>query len=83
METSSADIKARPLSYCAVNQLFKYINTVAHKFHCIPATSASSERFFSVASLMLSEETSCLMPKYVNILIFIRHGTFCKDFLWV
>jgi hypothetical protein len=51
---------------------YKIISKLAIRLLCIPATSAPSERVFSVAGLTIAKERSNLAPHTANELIFLH-----------
>uniref|UniRef100_A0A8C4GRK4 HAT C-terminal dimerisation domain-containing protein n=1 Tax=Dicentrarchus labrax TaxID=13489 RepID=A0A8C4GRK4_DICLA len=48
---------------------------VAKRLLCIPATSTPSERIFSKAGFIVNKARSCLLPKNVDMLVFLAHNT--------
>jgi hypothetical protein len=66
-------LSQNPLDFWRSNQnIFPILAKVARKIHCIPATSASVERQFSGAGLVLNERRTCLDPDNVDNILFIR-----------
>ena len=62
-----------PLTWWNVHRnRFKLISEVAIRMLCIPATSAPSERVFSVAGLTIAKERARLAPHTANELIFLH-----------
>jgi hypothetical protein len=62
-----------PLSWWKNNQTkYKMLSEVALRLLCIPATSAPSERGFSVAGLTMSKDQARLAPQTANELIFLH-----------
>ena len=53
---------------------FPIIAKVARRTLCIPATSAPSERAFSVAGLTISKLRSRLKPENASCLIFLKEN---------
>ena len=51
---------------------FPALSTVAASVHCVMATSAPSERNFSVAGFVVSERRSSLKPSSVNDILFVN-----------
>ncbi|XP_030751768.1 zinc finger BED domain-containing protein 1-like isoform X2 [Sitophilus oryzae] len=51
---------------------YKYLDTLALKYLCIPATSVPSERVFSQAGIIISTKRSRLKSKNVNKMIFVN-----------
>lgn len=51
---------------------FPTLSVIARKYLCIPATSAPSERVFSVAGLTISKQRSKLSSENASCLIFLR-----------
>jgi len=48
------------------------LTEMAFKYLCIPATSVPSERIFSKAGQIVSQQRNRLSPKHVDILIFLN-----------
>ena len=46
----------------------------ARKYHCIPASSAPSERLFSASGNLVSQKRSSLNPKNVNMLVYLQEN---------
>ena len=62
-----------PLSWWKLNQSkYKILSEVALRVLCIPATSAPSERVFSVAGLTIAKDRARLAPHTANELIFLH-----------
>ena len=62
-----------PLTWWKLNQSkYKMLSEVALRVLCIPATSAPSERVFSVAGLTIAKDRSRLAPQTANELIFLH-----------
>ena len=62
-----------PLAWWSVNkQKYKMLSQVAIRTLCIPATSAPSERVFSVAGLTIAKDRARLAPQTANELIFLH-----------
>jgi hypothetical protein len=62
-----------PLTWWKNNQTkYKMLSEVALRLLCIPATSAPSERVFSVAGLTISKDRARLAPQTANELIFLH-----------
>ena len=57
----------------------KLSNALARKVPCIPATSAPSERVFSVAELTISKMRSRLDSENASCLIFLRDNWDLSD----
>jgi hypothetical protein len=53
---------------------FPTISKIARKFLCIPATSAPSERVFSVAGLVISKLRAHLTPENASCIIMLRES---------
>ena len=51
---------------------FKVVSYVARRLLCVPATTTSSERVFSIAGLTVTKLRSNLKPKNVDALIFLN-----------
>jgi hypothetical protein len=51
---------------------YKMLSEVALRLLCIPATSAPSERVFSVAGLTIAKDRARLAPQTANELIFLH-----------
>ena len=50
---------------------YSILSSLAKKYLSIPATSVSSERCFSTAGNIVTAKRSCLLPKNVDMLIFL------------
>jgi hypothetical protein len=62
-----------PLAWWYTNQRkYKMLSQVAIRTLCIPATSAPSERVFSVAGLTIAKDRARLAPQTANELIFLH-----------
>ena len=62
-----------PLKWWRENSTrFKEVSYVARRLLCMPATTTSSERVFSIAGLTVNKLRSCLKPKNVDALIFLN-----------
>jgi len=46
----------------------------ARKYHCIPASSAPSERLFSASGNLVSQKRSSLNPKNVHMLLYLQEN---------
>lgn len=55
------------------------LDAIARWFLCIPATSAESERTFSLAGWLVSSTRTRLSGKRVNDLVLLRRHLSCKD----
>jgi hypothetical protein len=63
-----------PLTWWKLNQSkYKMLSEVALCVLCIPATSAPSERVFSVAGLTIAKDRSRLAPQTAKELIFLHN----------
>ncbi|KAK7160440.1 hypothetical protein R3I93_008173 [Phoxinus phoxinus] len=51
---------------------FKNLSRLAKAYLCIPATSVPAERVFSAAGLVVSRLRSRLLPKHVDMLLFLN-----------
>jgi hypothetical protein len=61
---------------------FPWLCTAVRKFLCIPATSTTAERVFSIAGLTVTAKRSRLSPERVDIIIFIHENyNVCKSAL--
>jgi hypothetical protein len=62
-----------PLNWWKLNQTkYKLLSEVALHLLCIPATSAPSERVFSVAGLTIAKDRARMAPQTANELIFLH-----------
>lgn len=59
---------------------FPLLSTLARSLLAIPATSASSERCFSVAGRVLEERRSQLSPESLDALLFLHSAHKCNSF---
>jgi len=76
MEVAISETQKRytdPLEWWRCHSNFKLLSLVAKRILCIPATSASSERVFSDAGNVISEERSRLAPDVASSLILLKH----------
>ena len=48
------------------------LSELAKRFLCIPATSAPSERVFSIAGLTIAKTRAAFLPEHANDLIFLH-----------
>ncbi|KAE8738250.1 hypothetical protein FOCC_FOCC016277 [Frankliniella occidentalis] len=53
---------------------YPWLSTAVRKFLCIPATSTTAERVFSIAGLTITAKRSRLNPDRVDIIIFIHEN---------
>jgi hypothetical protein len=51
---------------------FRSLATLARKYLAIPATSAPSERVFSLAGNICSRRRACLSPAHLDALVFLN-----------
>ena len=73
MEDGSKGDFIDPLKWWQTHTLsFPTLSVIARKYLCIPATSAPSERVFSVAGLAISKQRSKLNSENASCLIFLR-----------
>ncbi|XP_039535814.1 E3 SUMO-protein ligase ZBED1-like [Pimephales promelas] len=69
-------IDSGPLGWWKKNQdRYPSLARVAKRLLCIPATSTPSERIFSKAGFIVNKARSCLLPKNVDMLVFLAHNT--------
>ncbi|XP_073691495.1 E3 SUMO-protein ligase ZBED1-like [Garra rufa] len=69
-------IDSGPLGWWKKNQdRYPNLARVAKRLLCIPATSTPSERIFSKAGFIVNKARSCLLPKNVDMLVFLAHNT--------
>ncbi|XP_025207739.1 zinc finger protein 618-like [Melanaphis sacchari] len=55
------------------NHIFPYLSVLARQILAIPASSASSERSFSVAGRLIEERRSCLSGTSVDSILFLNN----------
>ena len=61
-----------PLVWWKSNQKhYPQLAQLARKYLCVLATSVPSERAFSVAGHIVYEKRACLLPKNINMLVFL------------
>jgi hypothetical protein len=61
-------------------ETFPKLSSLAQGILAVPATSAPSERVFSIAGLVLQAKRSSLAPENVNEIIFVyNNGHFVDD----
>ena len=53
-------------------KLLPVLSIIARRLHCVSATSAPSERFFSVAGLTISKIRAAVQPQHASDLIFLH-----------
>lgn len=64
-----------PLKWWAGQQKqFPYLAKLARRFLCVPATSAPSERLFSVAGLTVTQHRNRLSDHAVTLLVYLRNA---------
>ena len=64
-----------PLEWWKENcQKLPLLAKLAKKYLCIPATSAPSERAFSLAGYIANQRRACLLPERVNMLVFLAEN---------
>lgn len=62
-----------PALWWSLNEYrFKNLSRLAKAYLCIPATSVPAERVFSAAGLVMSRLRSRLLPKHVDMLLFLN-----------
>ena len=65
--------KDNPLSWWKANATcYNTLSSVARRLLCMPATSPSSERVFSIAESTITKLRSCLKPKNADASIFLN-----------
>jgi len=55
------------------NHIFPHLSVLAPQTLAIPASSASSERYFSVAGRLIEERRSCLSGTSVDSILFLNN----------
>jgi hypothetical protein len=66
-------LEENPLLWWKAHQhLFPTLNILARKYLCIPATSAPSERLFSVGSNIVTDNRHSLSPEHIRSLMFLH-----------
>ena len=69
----TGDIVANPLAWWQMHEKkFPALSILARRTLCIPATSAPSERVFSVAGLTISKCRTSIQPQHASDLIFLH-----------
>lgn len=70
-----SSVKYNPFQYWEDRSKdFPLLTSLALKFLTIPASSAESERLFSVTSRILSEKRKSLTPERLGTLSFLAHN---------
>ena len=65
-----------PLKWWQSKVQYPHVTVLAKKYLCIPASSVSSERIFSLAGSIVNKKRTQLTPETVNMLIFLNKN--CK-----
>ena len=69
----SGNVFSDPLSWWQIyEKTLPYLSTLARRLLCVPATSAPSERVFSVAGLTISKCRTSVQPQHASDLIFLH-----------
>ncbi|KAK6196376.1 hypothetical protein SNE40_001613 [Patella caerulea] len=69
----SLSLNSNPLNWWKEHStLFPLLSNLANQYLCIPASSVPSERVFSTAGDIITAKRSCLKPKHVDELIFLK-----------
>ena len=69
----SGNIFSDPLTWWQMHEkMLPYLSTLARRLLCVPATSAPSERAFSIAGLALSKCRTSVQPQHASDLIFLH-----------
>ena len=64
---------SNPLSWWQMHEkVLPLLSTLAKRMLCVPATSAPSERVFSVAGLTISKCRTCIQPQHASDIIFLH-----------
>ena len=65
-------LKADPLDWWRANA-FRYpiLSKLAAQIFCVPATSCPSERVFSTAGNVITEDRASLSPEHANMIVFL------------
>eukprot|EP00981_Chlorochromonas_danica_P008816 scaffold2312_cov165-Ochromonas_danica.AAC.56 len=73
-------VDEKPLLWWAENAYkYPFLSMIARKMLCIPATSASSERLFSLAGRTITDERSTLGSSLARNLIYLRANWVSTD----
>ena len=73
MKEPDLDPDSNPLEWWRKNcERFPALSLYANKLLCVPATSVSSERIFSVAGNIVTKKRSNLLPENVDMLVFLH-----------
>ena len=70
-----ADCKDILLWWKTQSTFLPKLSIIAKQVLCIPASSATSERNFSRAGLIVTDRRSCIDPDHVNNLLFINNNS--------
>ncbi|KAK7883828.1 hypothetical protein WMY93_026951 [Mugilogobius chulae] len=75
LQDRSKGTTSGPLSWWKHNQdRYPRLALAAKRLLCVPATSTPAERIFSKAGFIVNKSRSCLLPKNVDMLIFLAHN---------
>lgn len=70
LEVPPCDMNINPLDYWTTAG-YKYLDQLAEKYLCVPASSVASERIFSKTGQIISEKRSRLKSRDVNVIVFV------------
>lgn len=74
--SEKSSVKLDPFKYWEEHsQDFPSLSSLALKYLTIPASSAESERLFSVTSRILTEKRKSLTPERLGTLSFLAHNS--------
>jgi hypothetical protein len=84
MEEKNSDdtiVYTNPLDWWKRHSHFLFLSSVAKRILCVPATSASSERVFSDAGNVITEDRTRLTPDTASALVLLKHWDKIEDML--